>query len=134
MNIIGKEPADEAKTQEAIAEVIEKEPPKMIEAAKAEHERRENLERQEAEKAKAQPLARPVLRVPDEAAVRYDRLMRLKLGFLRRVMPQALFHELCQGLAREGHVVNLALLDIPDRNPAPQAPEAGRECPALFIG
>ena len=90
----------------------------MIEAAKAEHERRENLERQEAEKAKEQLLARPVMRMLDEAAARYDRLMRLKLGFLRRVMPQALFHELCQGLAREGHVVNLALLDIPDRNPA----------------
>ena len=33
-------------------------------------------------------------------------------------MPPVLFQELCQGLVREGHAVNPALLEMPDRNPA----------------
>ena len=118
MDKINEEPMSEKETEEAIAEVIEKAPPKMIEDAKAERERREALQQQEELKAAEQPLAKPAIRVPDEAAIRYDRQMRMKLAFLKRLMPAALFNELCQGLAREGHAVNVAALDIPDRNPA----------------
>ena len=118
MDKISQEPMSEKETEEAIAEVIEKAPPKMIEDAKAERERRETLQQQEAMKAKENPLAKPAIRVPDAAAIRYDRQMRLKLAFLKQLMPSALFNELCQGLAREGHAVNAAALEIPDRNPA----------------
>lgn len=118
MDKVSEQPMSEKETEEAIAEVIEKAPPKMIEDAKAERERREALQKQEEIKAADHPLARPVVRVPDEAALRYDRMMRLKLAFLKRLMPAVLFNELCQGLAREGHAVNAAVLDIPDRNPA----------------
>ena len=116
MNTISESPMSEEKTQEAIAEVIEKAPPKMIEEAKAERERREKLQKQEAEKGgEKQP--KPAVRVPDEAALRYDRKLRMKLAFLKQLMPQELFRELCLGIAREGHAVG-SVPDIPDRNPA----------------
>ena len=118
MDKISEEPMSEKETEEAIAEVVEKAPPRMIEDAKAERERREALQKQEEMKAAQQPLAKPAIRVPDEAAIRYDRQMRLKLAFLKRLMPAVLFNELCQGLAREGHAVNEAALEVPDRNPA----------------
>ena len=124
MEKINKQPMSEKETEEAIAEVVDKAPPQLLEDAKAERERRENLQKkeeqeaQQAQQAQQPVLNRPVVRVPDEAAIRYERQLRLKLAFLKRIMPAALFNELCLGLAREGHAVNPAVLPVPDRQPA----------------
>ena len=114
INKIRKQPMSEEETEEAIAEVVEKAPPMILEEAKAERDRQETIQRQEEERKAREPEARPVLREPDPEAIRYNRQLRLKLAFLKKLMPAILFNELCQGLAREGHVINVNALDIQD--------------------
>ena len=119
---ISQEPMSEEETEKAIAEVIEKAPPMLLEDARQERERRDAWEQeQEAERQARlrQPAARPEMPKQDEKAIHYEEQLRLKLAFLRQLMPPELFQELCQGLAREGHEVNVNELDIPDY-PQPQ--------------
>ena len=111
---VRKEPVSEKETEEAIAEVIDKAPPLILRDVKTERERQEALIQQEKAKQEQNPEARPAPWEPDQQAIRFGRQLRLKLAFLKQVMPAPLFGELVGALAREGHVVNVNALDIPD--------------------
>ena len=113
---IRKAQASAEETEKAIAEVIEKAPPIMLEDARQERERREAWEQKENEERQAAvAAAQPRMAKQDEEAIRFDEQLRYKMAFLKKIMPQALFVKLCQGLAREGHDVNVNELDLPDR-------------------
>ena len=118
MDKISKEPMSEKETEKAIAEVVEQAPPIILEDARQERERKENWQQEQVRQREADPVAAKLnILEDDQEAIRYERKLRYRLSFLKRMMPQPLFRQICDGLAREGHNVNENELDIPDQEP-----------------
>ena len=115
---ISKEPISEQEAEKAIAEVIAEAPPMILESAKAERERKEKWQQEQIRQREADPVAAKLhILEEDEEALRYAKKMRHRLSCLRKLMPQELFQNLCNGLAREGHAVNVNELEIPEEEP-----------------
>ena len=119
---ICRQPMSEAETEKAIAEVIEQAPPMILEDARQERERAQSFQERQAEERRRreqeQPLARPEMVKEDREGLRYEEQLRLKMAFLKQLMPQQIFNELVQGLAREGQQVDVNRLDLADELPA----------------
>ena len=115
---IRQQPMSEEETEQAIAEVIEKAPPRIIEDARQERIRRQAWQEQQEQEKKNRPAdAKPEMPKEDKAALRYEKQLRYQLAFMKKMMPAQLFEELIQGLAREGRKVDPAALDLPDPQP-----------------
>lgn len=115
---IRQQPMSEEETEKAIAEVIEKAPPMIIEDARQETERKQAWQQQQEQERLNRPAeARPEMPKEDKVGIRYESHLRLQLAFMKKLMHPELFDELIQGLARVGRQVDPNELDIPDAQP-----------------
>ena len=98
-----KNPPSEEKVAKAIERVVVEEPTRMFEAAEREKTRRTEWRRMHAKDIKAAG----DFELVDEERVRYERMLEIKMKFLRTVMPPELFKELSHKLETGEYIVDL---------------------------
>ena len=98
-----KNPPSEEKVAKAIERVVVEEPTRMFEAAEREKTRRTEWRRMHAKDIKAAG----DFELVDEERVRYERMLEIKMKFLRTVMSPELFKELSHKLETGEYIVDL---------------------------
>ena len=108
-----RKPPSEKKLTNALTRVIEKEPPRMLEDARKERERRSEWERSHEKEIEAAG----DFELVDEEKLRYEQRLAKKMAFFRVVLPPEVYRELAHHLETGAYTLSAAQLDALEEPP-----------------